>query len=177
MNMNRLKFLLILAAALVLSGCGGAGEKADAGHSSTAASTSNVNATAPAPAPDSAANATTANVSAVAPTPTTTGEATQPAASPKGSARGSSNVQQANMPKPQIGSGGNDFYLFTQARGALNADAELKTANITVDVKEGVMTLKGAVANAEQKSKAEQLARGVGGVKDVKNQLRVSGGN
>ncbi len=85
-------------------------------------------------------------------------------------------MQQAIPPKPQIGSGGNDFSLFTQARAALNNDAELKGANITVEVKEGVVTLSGALANAAQKSKAEQLVRAVGGVKAVKNQLRVSGG-
>ncbi|HYN25266.1 MAG TPA: BON domain-containing protein, partial [Pyrinomonadaceae bacterium] len=63
-----------------------------------------------------------------------------------------------------------------QARAALSADAELKAANIMIDVKAGVLTLSGTVANAAQKSKAEQMVRLLGGVKAVKNQLRVSGG-
>lgn len=79
------------------------------------------------------------------------------------------------MPKPQIGSGGNDLFLFTQARAAINNDADLKAANVVVDVKEGVVTLSGTVASAALKSKAEELARGVG-PKDVKNQLKVSAG-
>ncbi|HEX8293485.1 MAG TPA: BON domain-containing protein [Pyrinomonadaceae bacterium] len=79
------------------------------------------------------------------------------------------------MPTPQIGSGGNDFFLFTQARAAINNDSDLKAANVVVDVKGGVVTLSGAVANAALKSKAEQLARGAGS-KEVRNQLRVSAG-
>jgi hyperosmotically inducible periplasmic protein len=77
-------------------------------------------------------------------------------------------------PTPQVGTGGSDFFVFTQARAGLDADADLKTANIVIDVKGGLLTLSGTVANAEQKSKAEQLVRAVDGVKDVKNQLRIS---
>ncbi|MCA1614739.1 MAG: BON domain-containing protein [Acidobacteria bacterium] len=79
------------------------------------------------------------------------------------------------MPTPQIGSGGNDFFLFTQARAAINGDPDLKAANLVVDVKGGVVTLSGTVASAALKSKAEQLARGAG-AKEVRNQLRVSAG-
>lgn len=175
MNRNRLKFLLVFATALVLSACAGTSEKTG-GEGRTTVAASNVNAANSAAAPNATANVTTANVSAVAPASTTTGEGTQSGTSSKDGARGG-NARQGNMPKPQIGSGGNDFYLFTQARGVLNADAELKTANIAVDVKEGIMTLSGVVAGAGQKSKAEQLVRGVNGVRDVRNQLRVSGGN
>ena len=79
----------------------------------------------------------------------------------------------SNAPKPEIGTGGSDFFLFTQARAALNADPELKAANIVIDAKAGVLTLNGTVANAAQKSKADQLMRAVGDVKKVKNQLRI----
>jgi osmotically-inducible protein OsmY len=79
------------------------------------------------------------------------------------------------MPTPQIGSGGNDFSLFTQARAAINNDPDLRAANVIIDVKEGVVTLSGTVSNAALKSKAEQLARGAGS-KEVRNQLRVSAG-
>jgi len=80
----------------------------------------------------------------------------------------------ASVPPPQVGTGGSDFFLFTQARSALGADNGLKAANIVIDVKSGLLTLSGTVANADQKSKAEQLVRAVDGVKAVKNQLRVS---
>ena len=161
--MNRIKFkiLLALAASLALSGCGGV--ETTGGNNNGGTAPSSANASTPAPA----------NVAAVAPSPVTNVGATppQPGATPK-----SINAPQSNAPKPQIGSGGNDFSIFTQARGALNGDPELKTANIIVEVKEGVVTLSGGLASAAQKAKAEQLVRAVSGVKDVKNQLRVSGG-
>lgn len=173
MNRNRLVILLALAAAAGLSGCGGAaGDAGDSG--ARAAASPGANVASPAPAAAGATQTGPAGGAAVAPSPSTTGGATQPNANIRGDGRG--NLQQANAPAPQIGSGGNDFSLFTQARGALNSDAELKAANITVEVKEGVVTLSGALANDGQKSKAERLVRAVGGVKDVKNQLRVSGG-
>src|SRR6266478_7281224 len=51
-----------------------------------------------------------------------------------------------------------------------------KTANLTridVDTTNQVVTLNGIVESADQKAKAEQLARQVGGVKGVKNNLQV----
>src|SRR5499426_215540 len=51
-----------------------------------------------------------------------------------------------------------------------------KTANLTrieVDTTNQMVTLNGIVESADQKAKAEQLARQVGGVKSVKNNLQV----
>ena len=51
-----------------------------------------------------------------------------------------------------------------------------KTANLTrieVDTTNQVVTLNGIVESADQKAKAEQLAREVGGVKSIKNNLQV----
>lgn len=176
MHRNRLNILIIVTALLVLSGCGNTGDKAG-GKSADAAAPSNSNAASLAPTPDSAANVTTASGAAVAPPqPNASGGVAQPVASQGSKERGGNNAPAAKMPTPKIGSGGNDFYLFTRARGALSADAELKAANVVVDVKEGVMTLSGTVKSAEQKSKAEQLVRAAGS-KTVKNQLRVSEGN
>jgi hypothetical protein len=177
MKKNRLDVSLILAIALVISGCSGTGEQAG-GKSAAAATSSNADAAIAAPTSSSGANSATANGAAVAPAqPGANVNMGQPVASQGGGgARGGNNAPPAKMPTSKIGSGGNDFYLFTQARGALNADAELKAANVVVDVKDGAVTLSGTVANAEQKSKAEQLVRAVGS-KSVKNQLRVSGGN
>ncbi|MCA1616914.1 MAG: glycosyltransferase, partial [Acidobacteria bacterium] len=107
--------------------------------------------------------------------PAAGGAAARPGATPAGGSRTASSAAPANVPKPQIGSGGNDLYLFTRARGVIGTDAELKAANIVVEVKDGVATLSGTVASDAQKSKAEQLTLGVG-VKTVKNQLRVSAG-
>jgi hyperosmotically inducible periplasmic protein len=51
-----------------------------------------------------------------------------------------------------------------------------KTANLTridVETTNQVVTLNGIVESADQKAKAEQLARQVGGVKSVNNNLQV----
>jgi hyperosmotically inducible periplasmic protein len=53
---------------------------------------------------------------------------------------------------------------------------EDKTANLTrieVDTTNQVVTLNGIVESADQRAKAERLARQVGGVKSVKNNLQV----
>jgi hyperosmotically inducible periplasmic protein len=44
---------------------------------------------------------------------------------------------------------------------------------VTVDVKDGVVTLKGNVSSVEKKAKAEETARKVDGVKSVVNNLEV----
>lgn len=76
-------------------------------------------------------------------------------------------------PTPQIGSGGNDLVLFTQVRGAMSSDQELMNA-VTIEIKEGNVTLGGNVSSVAQKTKAGQLAQTVKGVKGVKNNLRVA---
>src|SRR4029434_2921895 len=66
-----------------------------------------------------------------------------------------------------------DTTITTSVKAKLVGD---KTANLTrieVDTTNQVVTLTGIVESADQKSKAEQLARQVGGVKGVKNNLQV----
>lgn len=87
--------------------------------------------------------------------------------------RNNGNAQVATAPQPQIGSGGNDFFQFTQARAAISGDPDLKTTSIVIEVKAAVVTLSGTVENATQKSKAEQLVREVGGIKKVNNRLQI----
>ncbi|HYE65834.1 MAG TPA: BON domain-containing protein, partial [Pyrinomonadaceae bacterium] len=45
---------------------------------------------------------------------------------------------------------------------------------INVDVENSVVTLRGSVASNAQKTRAEQVAKGVEGVKSIRNQLTVS---
>jgi hypothetical protein len=162
MNKQRLAKLLIIIAALNFNGCSGTAE--------------NKTPIAPANA-NSATSTPTAGVAAtpVPSVPAANVAATQPSTVPTSESRNAGAAPPVNAPTPQIGSGGNDFYLFTQARAAVNADAELKAANLIVEVKEGIVTLNGTVASAALKAKAEELVRGVK-PKDVKNQLRVAAG-
>lgn len=174
MDRNRLVKLLIITATLNFSACGGAAEKAG-GDTKTANTSPAVNAPAPPPKTDGVANAVATPAAATTLPASTGGAATGQGASNASESRRAGGAPPANMPTPQIGTGGNDFFLFTQARAAIQNDADLKAANVVIDVKGGVVTLSGTVANAALKSKAEQLARGAGS-KEVRNQLRVSAG-
>jgi hypothetical protein len=172
MNRNRLKISLAFGAALILSGCGAAAEKAGGDRAAAAPSSDKQSA---ARQPEAATTPAAANVAADT-TPSTAVAAARQDGSKTGGSRVRGDAPPAAMPTPAIGSGGNDLFLFTQARAAVNADPELRAANLVLEVKEGVLTLSGTVASAAHKSKAEQLVK-ESGVKTVRNQLRVSAGS
>lgn len=73
-----------------------------------------------------------------------------------------------------IGQGANDSWLWFKTRAALLATDDLRESTINVDVANDVVTLKGTVANAAQKTRAEQVAKGIDGVKSVRNELKVA---
>ncbi|MET0625512.1 MAG: BON domain-containing protein [Pyrinomonadaceae bacterium] len=175
MNTNRLAKLLIISAALGFVGCGGGAERAG-GEGKAADAAPAANAASPAPTTGGSAGAAATPADTASTVPASAGAAAAgQGASPASSPRGSGSAPPAKMPTPQVGSGGNDLFLFTQARAAVNADPELRAANLIIEVKEGVVTLSGAVASAALKAKAEELARGAG-PKAIRNQLRVSAG-
>jgi osmotically-inducible protein OsmY len=67
-----------------------------------------------------------------------------------------------------------DNYIYDSVREKLATDIVVKGGAIDVDVKNGVVTLKGKVQEAKQKSKAESLARKVKGVKSVINDIQIT---
>jgi hypothetical protein len=73
-----------------------------------------------------------------------------------------------------IGQGANDSWLWFKTRAALATTDDLRESTINVDVNNDVVTLKGTVANAAQKTKAETVAKGIEGVKSVTNNLTVA---
>ncbi|MEO8040990.1 MAG: BON domain-containing protein [Acidobacteriota bacterium] len=73
-----------------------------------------------------------------------------------------------------IGSGVNDSWLWFKTRAALLTTSDLRESTINVDVVNDVVTLKGSVATAAQKAKAEEVAKGIKDVKSVKNELKVA---
>lgn len=73
-----------------------------------------------------------------------------------------------------IGQGANDMWLWVKTRGSLLSTSDLRESTINVDVVNDVVTLKGTVANAAQKAKAEEVAKAIDGVKSVKNELKVA---
>lgn len=169
MNRHGLTKLIIIIATLNFYGCGAAAEKASNDDKTAVATTAS---TAPSPTPT--ASVVAASAEAVpAPSATVDVASSRQGTSPASQTNASGSTPPSKAPTPQIGSGGNDLFLFTKARAAVNADPELKAANLIIEVKEGVVTLSGAVASPALKAKAEELARGAG-PKAVKNQLRVS---
>jgi hyperosmotically inducible periplasmic protein len=76
-----------------------------------------------------------------------------------------------------VGTGLNDGWLWVKARFDLAAADDLRDSTINVDVDNAVVTLSGTVASAAQKTRAEQVARSVEGVKSVKNTLKVASDN
>jgi hyperosmotically inducible periplasmic protein len=79
----------------------------------------------------------------------------------------------------KIGTGTEDGWLWTKTRAALATTDDLRDSTVNVDVENSVVTLTGTVASQAQKTKAEQVAKGIDGVKSVRNQLTISatGGN
>lgn len=73
-----------------------------------------------------------------------------------------------------IGQGAEDGWLWTKTRSALLTTDDLRESTINVDVNNNVVTLKGNVANAAQKTKAVQVAKAIDGVKSVKDELKIS---
>ena len=72
-----------------------------------------------------------------------------------------------------IGQGAEDGWIHFKVRAALATVDDLRDSTINVDVDNNVVTLRGSVGNAGQKSAAAKAAQGVEGVKSVRNQLTV----
>ncbi|MES1260327.1 MAG: BON domain-containing protein [Acidobacteriota bacterium] len=66
-----------------------------------------------------------------------------------------------------------DDFVNDTVRQKLAADSLVKGGAIEVEVKDGVVTLKGKVQEAKQKDKAERIAKKVNGVKSVTNEIKI----
>lgn len=82
-------------------------------------------------------------------------------------------AEQAKNLGRTIGSGADDLWIWTKTRSLLAYADNLRDSTIDVDVENNVVTLTGTVATAAQKANAETIAKGVEGVRSVKNQLRI----
>lgn len=83
--------------------------------------------------------------------------------------------QEARRLKRTVGPAADDLWLWWKTHSALLAAEDVRELTINVDVENNVVTLSGTVRSDAQKVRAEQVARGVGGVKDVKNNLTIGG--
>ena len=66
-----------------------------------------------------------------------------------------------------------DATITAKVKSKFAADKEVSAMAIKVETFEGLVTLSGAAKSAEEKQKAEALARSVAGVKSVKNAIIV----
>ena len=66
-----------------------------------------------------------------------------------------------------------DSTITASVKGRLAQDKLSTLTRIDVDTNNGVVSLNGTVESAEQRARAEQLARGASGVKRVINNLQV----
>lgn len=82
--------------------------------------------------------------------------------------------REAKQSGRSVGTGLNDGWLWVKTRFDLAAADDLRDSTINVDLNNEVVTLTGTVASAEQKAKAEAVAKSVEGVKAVKNMLKVA---
>jgi hyperosmotically inducible protein len=69
--------------------------------------------------------------------------------------------------------GMSDSWLTAKTKIALYADERVSGTQVNVDTKNGMVTLRGKVDSAEAKAAAESVAKGIDGVKSVKNELEV----
>jgi len=66
-----------------------------------------------------------------------------------------------------------DDEIYDQVRRRLANDPDVKGAAIEVEVRDGVVTLRGKVREEKHRLKAERITRRVKGVKKVVNELRL----
>src|SRR6188472_605762 len=70
-----------------------------------------------------------------------------------------------------VGESVDDAWIHTKIRSRLLGEGEFPGGGVNVDVENNVVTLRGHVSSAADRTKAEQIAKSTDGVKRVRNQL------
>jgi hyperosmotically inducible periplasmic protein len=79
----------------------------------------------------------------------------------------------ADAPKPGTGHMMKDSWITTKAKSSLIFDKRVAGRHVKVETYAGVITLRGKVSSAEERSAAEEIAGGTGGVTAVSNALQI----
>jgi osmotically-inducible protein OsmY len=82
--------------------------------------------------------------------------------------------ERARQYRETIGNSLDDAWIHSKIVAKLIADTRVIERKVNVDVNNNMVTLRGTVDTAEQKSAAEQIARETDGVKGVVNQIKVA---
>lgn len=77
-------------------------------------------------------------------------------------------------PKQSVGEYASDTAITGKVKAALVADKDLSALDVAVETNNGVVTLTGTVGTAAQADKAAVVTRGVEGVKQVNNNVKVA---
>jgi hypothetical protein len=85
-----------------------------------------------------------------------------------------SEYERSRNSNESVGQSLEDSWLWFKTKSALMTTSDLRDSTINVDVQNGVITLKGTVASAAEKTKAKQVADGIEGKKSVVDQLKVA---
>jgi hyperosmotically inducible protein len=75
--------------------------------------------------------------------------------------------------KGGAGQGIKDSWITSKTKTALVTDKRVKARRIKVETERGVVTLRGKVASGEERSAAEEVTKGIDGVKSVRNTLEI----
>jgi hyperosmotically inducible periplasmic protein len=67
-----------------------------------------------------------------------------------------------------------DSAITAKVKGAFVQDDVVKAIDVKVDTYNGTVQLSGFVETAEQRARAEQIARGIAGVRDVTNNIQLT---
>jgi hyperosmotically inducible protein len=78
-----------------------------------------------------------------------------------------------NLPKESAGEYVDDAVITTKVKASIVDQPPLKSLEIRVETFKGTVTLRGAVSSQAEIEKAGEVARGVPGVRAVKNELRL----
>lgn len=81
--------------------------------------------------------------------------------------------QSASAPGTSVGAAVDDSVLTTKVKSALIADTGVAGSDVKVETRNGEVQLSGVVKSQAQADRAVQIARGMDGVKDVKNNMTV----
>jgi len=84
--------------------------------------------------------------------------------------------ERAATTADSIGDTLDDAWIHTKIRSRLLAEGEFPGGSLNVDVQANVVTLRGSVATAAEKAKAEDIAKTTDGVTRVRNQLVIKPG-
>ena len=75
--------------------------------------------------------------------------------------------------KQSVGEYTSDAVITTKVKAAIVAEKNLSALDVAAETNKGIVTLTGTVATADQAENAARVARGVEGVKQVENKVRV----